>query len=164
MRKWPTLNSGPLRVVLLLGVLAGVLAMHALTVNHHAGMAVTEGRGAAVISPEPQSSHGSHHNGADAIPAWSRPTAVAATSLLTFLHGAEAGVVQFVPAEPASGMGDLCVAVLAGLVLLILPALRRGIPGSLGHGLLSGLRRTVLSGRSPPWSTPSLSKLCVLRI
>jgi len=69
-----------------------------------------------------------------------------------------------VSADGGHAMGELCVAILTALVLLLAAALRR--PCAV---MPVGLRRPVprrvaaLLGRSPPWTAPSLSKLCVLR-
>lgn len=147
MKGWPVVGSGLLRVLTLLGVLAGVLAMHALTTSHHTGMVMADTTGLAAVSG--QGAHGEHTPVREPAPG-------------------SAGLVvpgpQVASADGEHAMGELCVAILTALILLLLPSFRRPFAMTAG-GIRRSLppRLTALLGRSPPWTAPSLSKLCVLR-
>ncbi|HEY0473497.1 MAG TPA: DUF6153 family protein [Kribbella sp.] len=129
-RKW----SGLTRVLAVLGVLAGVFAMHGLTGNHDVTMV-----GPHLSASTTEANHATDHPAA-----------------------AQSAVISV--DEHQHAMTGACVAILTALVLLL--AL------SLGLRSLSAWRavqptapadRSALTGRSPPWLVPSLSKLCVLR-
>ena len=149
---------GLLRALTMVGVLAGVLAMHALTTDHHAAMAgmaspvvtVTDGGGGSIRVPSGQS-----HSAAapHAAPAMDLPQ----TSMIQLAVSASAD----------RGASAVCLAVLAiGLLLVLIRLAARWF----GSGRLVTRPRhypsrfSSLAERSPPWSVLSLSKLCVLRI
>jgi len=61
-------------------------------------------------------------------------------------------------------MDGACLAMLTALIVLL--ALQLALRSLLVRRLIQPAvraERPVLTGRSPPWTTPSLSKLCVLR-
>jgi hypothetical protein len=132
--------SGLVRALVLFGVLAGVFAMHALTMNHDAAMATMSGMSAAEASVEMPGQ------------AVTTPLKVAAPK-----------------DQSASGqqMGTMCLAVLAASLLLLGLALLLGWLRSARFAPWLRQARPVhlslLHGRSPPCLAPSLSKLCVLR-
>jgi len=131
------LRSGITRAVAVLGVVAGVFVMHGLTGNHDAAMAAE------------------HLNVAP------RAMVVAADDHLM----EHANTTQTAPVDEHHSMGGACLAVLTGLVLLLALALALRSLLAWRHTELFGpADRPVLTGRSPPWLVPSLSKLCVLRI
>jgi hypothetical protein len=136
--------SGLVRALASAWLLGGVLAMHALTMDHDpAMMAMSET--SATMSPVHAPSEMPDH--ASGLPKGSAPTDASYVG---------AGSHQ---------MGELCVAVLAGSVLLLVLVLAwlrsgRSTPWSFRLFLV---RPSPLLGRSPPWLAPSLSKLCVLR-
>jgi predicted cobalt transporter CbtA len=138
-------GSGLVRALVSVCLLAGVLAMHALTMDHDPAMIAMSGK-AANAEPIQAGSDMPEHS--SAVPASSRTDAA-----YTRRAGHE--------------MAELCVAVMSGSLLLLglvlmLAWLRsaRSTPWSLR---LFPVRLSPLLGRSPPWLTPSLSKLCVMR-
>jgi hypothetical protein len=164
--------SGLARTLMLVCVLAGVLAMHALTMNHDPMMATMT----TVASPVAAAIHGdidsTAHSGHT-----SRPPSDA---------GMSAAVVTVEMARPAVGsqlfskltvlkyqsgsghqMVAMCLAILATSLLLVGLALMLGWLRSARFAPWSQQARPVhlspLLERSPPWLAPSLSKLCVLR-
>lgn len=151
------------RAFMVLGVLAGVLAMHALTSDHHAKM---PGMASPVaMSGDGQSNlpgmytvlgHSAAAHGDDP-----RPLAMTVDGVLL------PDPVQASTGSMGHSAGAVCLAVLAAWVLLLLLRLvlrwllsARFVPRSQARPL----RVSSLAGRSPPWPAPSLSKLCVLRI
>jgi hypothetical protein len=149
--------SGLTRVLAVLGVAAGVFAMHGLTGNHDAAMA------AAHMNPAPR---------AIAIPTTDHHTSVQADNVHASAVPAmerldDAGHVingALKPAGDGHTMGSACIAVLTALVLLLALALAlRSLLAWRRVPLIAQPARPVVTGRSPPWVVPSLSKLCVLR-
>jgi hypothetical protein len=124
-------------------LLAGVFTMHALTGNHDVAMAGHHVQATAVHVPEPVTAHLSTHDVDAAAPA------------LTI--------------EPGHGghlhsMGDVCLAMLAALLLALIVALARRSHKAAYPVQLTGTDAIVSADvPSPPWRRPSLSKLCVLR-
>jgi hypothetical protein len=150
------LRSGVTRAVAVLGVVAGVFAMHGLTGNHDAAMA------AAHLNVAPR---------AMVLPAGDQQMdhPVPAPTAMILAQSAEkpAGEKQptIAPLAEHHSMGGACLAVLTGLVLLLTLALAlRSLLAWRPVELFGPTDRPVLTGRSPPWLVPSLSKLCVLRI
>ncbi|WP_246486920.1 DUF6153 family protein [Kribbella qitaiheensis] len=148
MARSAVLRSGLTRILTVVGVLAGVLAMHGLTSNHDAEM---PGMAAA-----PTTSSG-HRATGDPTMAAGHDDALSAgfTTEEPKARGADAG----------HGMAGACVAVLTlSLLLLALAAGSRWRRiRQRGHRGLPLAWRPVPDGRPPPWLAPSLSKLCVLR-
>lgn len=136
-----------LRLLGVLGVVAGVFAMHGLTSHHDAAMAsmpaATHATAAHEMgSAEPESKH---------------QVALPIALVDAFDR------VAIAPAGEQHGMVDACMAVLTGLLLLL--ALVLGLRSLLTWRpvlLVAPAERVVQ--REPPWLVPSLSKLCVLRI
>jgi crotonobetainyl-CoA:carnitine CoA-transferase CaiB-like acyl-CoA transferase len=137
--------SGLVRALTSVCLLAGVLAMHALTMDHDPAMIAMSGTAASATPFQATSEMPEHVSG---------------------LTGSMRAGAAYVSSD-SHQMGQLCVAVLAGSLLLLglvlmLAWLRsaRSAPWSLR---LFAVRLSPLLGRSPPWLTPSLSKLCVMR-
>jgi len=149
--------SGLTRVLAVLGVAAGVFAMHGLTGNHDAAMA------AAHMNPAPRAiavPATDHHTSdqVDNVPA----SAVAAMDRLDEAGQVITGVLT--PSGHGHTMAGACVAVLTALVLLLALVLAlRSLLSWRQVPLIAPTVRPVVTGRSPPWVLPSLSKLCVLR-
>ena len=153
-------GGGLARVLMLFALLAGVLAMHALTADHHAEMSASAQPGAHV------STAGAGHQKTLDADRTGRPIAMtaempSATSSVGLRQQAEIGTGS---AEKA--MSSLCLAILS-LILLLGVRLTRAWWCAARSGVAplwsrSG-RLARWLGRSPPWLTPSLSKLCVLR-
>jgi len=61
-------------------------------------------------------------------------------------------------------MGDVCLAVLAALLLALIVALALRV-WSVAHPVVPTLAaiRVAIDGPLPPWRQPTLSRLCVLR-
>jgi hypothetical protein len=152
--------SGPTRVLAVLGVLAGVFAMHGLTGNHDAAMAGPHMR-AASSAAGPAAGHrmgpvDETGSSSPAGPMGGLGDEAAMPSAAT--------KVAFIPASDEHVMAGACVAVLTGLVLLL--TLLLGLRSLLAWRpvqLPAPAVRPMLTERSPPWLVPSLSKLCVLR-
>lgn len=137
--------SGLVRALTAVWLLGGVLAMHALTVNHDSAMMAMPA--ASVV----MSSAGAH----DEMP----------VHVTVEPDRAPAG-----PTLASTGghhLGEVCVAVLAvSLMLLGLALTCAWLRSARSAPWLPGVlpvQLSLLPGRSPPWLTPSLSKLCVLR-
>jgi hypothetical protein len=148
--------SGLTRVMAVLGVAAGVFTMHGLTGNHDAAMA------AAHMNPAPRAIAvlvADHHT---SVQADTDPASVAAMDWLDEAGNLITGALT--PAGHGHTMAGACVAVLTALVLLL--ALMLGLRSLLAWRrvrLIAPPARPPVTGRSPPWVVPSLSKLCVLR-
>lgn len=141
-----------------LGVLAGVFAMHGLTGNHDVTM--VDPQLTALSSATEDSSAG--HPMASLEPSSSKQ-AIALGAALSMVPAAAQKAVVSVD-EHQHMMADACLAMLTALVLLL--ALLLGLRSLLAWRaaeLVVPAERPVLTGRSPPWLVPSLSKLCVLR-
>jgi hypothetical protein len=152
--------SGPTRVLAVLGVLAGVFAMHGLTGNHDAAMADPH-MGAASSATGPAADH--RMGPVDATGPSSPAGPMGGPGDEAAMSPA-ATKVAFIPAGDEHLMAGACVAVLTGLVLLL--TLLLGLRSLLAWRpvqLSAPAVRPVLTERSPPWLVPSLSKLCVLR-
>lgn len=145
------LRSGVTRAVAVLGVIAGVFAMHALTGNHDAAMAAEH----LNVAPRAMVLPAGHQQMDHAGPAQ--------TTMTLAPTGEEHPT--FAPLGGHHSMGGVCLAVLTGLVLLLALALAlRSLSTWRSVQLFALAEPPVLTGRSPPWLVPSLSKLCVLRI
>ncbi len=135
-----------LHALIACAVLVGVLAMHALTVGH-APAAI--GAGVAHAHVTQASSH---------MPGEGQPVTMAAV---------EGGCVRCDhdatnDHEVNHTSLGVCLAVIAGAVLVWLLAWRRRLPASLDLALRR--LRALPGALSPAWRTaPSLSSLCVLR-
>jgi hypothetical protein len=133
------------RVLLVLVVVAGVLAMHGLSATH-------SGIPPAGKATHPMAGTGLARHVGDAA-----HTADAGASLGVALGMGAAGMA----AERAHvHFGDMCLAVLT--VLLILVAARRGSRRSTRAAAAVGLVAKVAL-RAPPPGPPSLSQLCISR-
>lgn len=84
----------------------------------------------------------------------------------------QSGVLQAAPeliAQPGHdghlhSMGDVCLAMLAALLLALVVALAlRSLTVAHPAVLAAAAIRVATDGPSPPWRRPTLSKLCVLR-
>lgn len=119
-------------------VLAGVLAMHALTMNHDPGMAQLSAAGVS----------------GDRFPMTSRDEPAGA--------GRHLGAATMA-GEP---MSTICLAILGATALFGLGLLLRWLRSARTppRWSRSVVVSPVLLSRSPPYLTPSLSFLCVLRI
>jgi hypothetical protein len=147
-RWWSGLN----RALAVLGVLVGVFAMHCLTGNHDVMMASPQ-MGAASSAAE-------HETVAQHVISWGQGSSPAMAS-------ADVGGMRlrFEPVgKHQHAMGGACLAMLTALVLLLVLALAlRSLLAWRSVQVELAAERPVLTGRSPPWLTPSLSKLCVSR-
>ncbi len=128
-------------------VLVGVLAMHALTVGHAPATL-----GAAVAHPHVMQT--APHLALDV-----QPVAIAAVEASHCMACDHDATSHHEVNHTSLGV---CLAVVAGTLLVWLLAWRRRLPARLN---LSLRRIALLPGAlSPPWRTaPSLSSLCVLR-
>ncbi|GAA1599973.1 hypothetical protein GCM10009789_62670 [Kribbella sancticallisti] len=140
---------GPARLLTVVGLLAGVFAMHGLTGNHDATIALPHGMASLANVATADHVHTT---------AATRPSAVHPP--LAAQIGVTVGAVD----ESGHHAMDVCLAVLTALALaawVVLAAVRRKAALSVGRG--APVHRLRLPSRSPPWLQPSLSKLCVLR-
>lgn len=153
-----------LRVLGVLALVAGVFAMHGLTAHHDAAMptapthlAVSEHHG-ALLEPAPtgHTASGTTVAAADA----GQHRVVLPLALLDAF-----GRVDIAPAGAQHEMVSVCVAVLTGLLLLLALALGlRSWQAWRPVVATPPVERLVVGERSPPWLSPELSKLGVLRI
>ncbi|HEY0692369.1 MAG TPA: DUF6153 family protein [Kribbella sp.] len=155
-RSW----SGLTRALAVLGVLAGVFAMHGLTGNHDAAMADPH-LGSASSAAGPAADH--RMGPVDEMGSSSPVGPMGGLGEKAAVSSA-ATHVAFIPASDEHVMAGACVAVLTGLVLLL--TLLLGLRSLLAWRpvqLTAPAVHPMLTERSPPWLVPSLSKLCVLR-
>jgi hypothetical protein len=135
-RRW----SGLTRALAVLGVLAGVFAMHGLTGDHDVTM----------VDPHLSASSTEATHASEATRASEHPAAARSAVITVDEH--------------QHAMAGACLAVLTALVLLL--ALSLGLRSLLAWRAVQRTApadRSALTGRSPPWLVSSLSKLCVLR-
>lgn len=138
-------RRGLIRALVVVALLAGVFTMHSLTGNHDAAMAMTS----QTPSMAAVHSTGMMQAGvADmAIPA---PSAV---------------IVEPSDQGHLHSMGDVCLAMLAALLLMLIVALaRRSLAVAHPVVLAPAWVAVTADDSSPPWRRPTLSKLCILRI
>jgi hypothetical protein len=163
-----TVSGALLRVLGVLGLVAGVFAMHGLTAHHEIAMAGMHAPAAAQAAAMPAAHMSESPPAGDAAEAEVVSVAAVPQAMhqvampVALVDGFERVVVT--PSGGRHGMVGACVAVLTGLLLLL--ALALGLRSLLAWRLvvlLAPVERLVLSERSPPWLAPSLSKLCVLR-
>ncbi|WP_428995011.1 DUF6153 family protein [Kribbella qitaiheensis] len=158
MARSAVVRSGLTRILTVVGVVAGVLAMHGLTSNHDAAM---PGMAAAQTDSSRPAGTGD--------PTMTTGHASAVDSGVHLTTAASAGSTTEKPqardTDAGHGMAGACVAVLTLSLLLLALALRsrwrliwRTVPRDPRPA-----QRPVPAGRPAPWLAPSLSKLCVLR-
>lgn len=145
------IRQGPVRALIAVCLLAGVFAMHGLTGSHDAAMALTN---------QPAASTATHS-----------VTTTAAPMDHSAVAGHSAGLQAGPEVTAQSGhdghlhaMGDVCLAMLAALLLALVVALAlRSLTVAHPVVLAAAAIRVATDGPSPPWRRPTLSKLCVLR-
>ncbi|MGC4939924.1 DUF6153 family protein [Kribbella sp. DT2] len=155
MNGWSAVfRTGLGRALAVVGVIAGVLAMHGLTSGHHPVMpdmgTVGQMAAADIAGPELHDPEVAMTVDAGAVKATPR----SGSALDGLLTTSTAGHL----------MADVCVAVLTVTLLLLALATalrRRRIWCPVTPR--STTRRPRAVGRPPPWTHPSPSKLCVLR-
>jgi hypothetical protein len=164
--------SGLARVLMLICVLAGVLAMHALTMNHDPTMATMTTVASPAAAPIHGDIHSTAHSGHTSGSASGAGMSAAAMTVETARPAvgsqwfSKLAVLKY---QSASGhqMVAMCLAILATSLLLVGLALMLGWLRSARFAPWSGqvppVHLSPLLERSPPWLAPSLSKLCVLR-
>jgi uncharacterized protein DUF6153 len=155
-----------LRPVAVLAVLAGVLAMHALTVGHHPGSHVGGSADPAVAAVAVHDHAAAPGSARDVRAIDPRPAgghAVPTTRLPVDPDGCgNCGHGAPDPSHSGSHLLDLCIAVLLAATVTLLLLLVARSP-AVAHAL-THIRRAVTPvavRRRPPG--PSLSQLCVLR-
>jgi hypothetical protein len=142
-----------LRLVGVLGVVAGVFAMHGLTSHHDAAMAelrlpAAAHAATAHASPEVMGSAELESKHQVALP-------------IALIDAFDR--VAIAPAAEQHGMVEACMAVLTGLLLLLALVLAlRSLLAWRPVLVVAPAEQVVPS--EPPWLAPSLSRLCVLRI
>ncbi|WP_016881517.1 MULTISPECIES: DUF6153 family protein [unclassified Rhodococcus (in: high G+C Gram-positive bacteria)] len=134
-----------LRVAAVVAVLFGVLLMHSSPLLDHTGGHATE-------SAHDSGGHGhSHDAAAEPMALDDLPVALAGT-------GCEGG-----DCNDHSGL-HLCMAVVTIAAALVLA--RWYATAAAGEAAVHGLRAPlpIQAGRAPPWTTPTLAQLSVLRV
>ncbi|TCN35610.1 hypothetical protein EV644_115174 [Kribbella orskensis] len=165
-------RRGSARALIAVLLLAGVFTMHGLTGNHDAAMAAAHQMPAttaadylapgAAVRPAP-----GHQK--QAAPVTAHPSTDEIGPAAPPSHLSPPPPRPALTVEPGRDghlhtMGDVCLAMLAGLLLALIVALaRRSL--TVAHPIqLAGTAVLVAAdGPSPPWRRPTLSKLCVLR-
>lgn len=162
-------RRSPLRALIIVCLLAGVFAMHGLTGNHDAAMALTHVSATVSTQPAMHQAPGqsAHHAVVHQVTAANDSAAAAPSSQSVLPHdGAAVGIAV----EPGSHghlypMGDACLAMLTALALAMVAALGvRGLKATHRVVLPGVVLGSIARGPLPPWLQPTLSKLCVLRI
>ncbi|GAB2637227.1 hypothetical protein [Kribbella swartbergensis] len=158
-------RSGLIRAVVAVCLLAGVFAMHGLTGNHDAAALTHAAQPPAAAlqsmhqATQPPAGHAAHH--------LSDGPSVTAGSLGSAAY--EAVILSGVTVQPAQdghghAMGDVCLAMLTALALVIVAALASRSLRTTHPVVRRRAGRTwYAAGPSPPWAQPTLSKLCILR-
>ena len=158
-------RRGPIRALVAAVLLAGVFSMHGLTGNHDVAMAMTHQTPAATAAhdPGPTVAHAT-------TPA--RDHSMGALESQTAPHPVGSRPLQHQPAATIApsrdghlhAMGDVCLAMLAALLLALIVALaRRSLTAAHPVQRAATTVPSTTTGPSPPWRRPTLSKLCVLR-
>ncbi|GAB3840248.1 hypothetical protein GCM10028799_83340 [Kribbella italica] len=150
-------------------LLAGVFTMHGLTGNHDVATAMTHrmpattanGHSATVmaVSTEPvqqtqatsSTAHLSTAENGPAVPMVDSGESLPELTALADDHG------------HVHSMSDVCLAMLAALLLALIVALTRRSLTAAHPVVLAPATVPVADGPSPPWRRPTLSKLCILR-
>ncbi|MET7278946.1 DUF6153 family protein [Kribbella sp. NPDC005582] len=151
-------RRGSTRALVAVLLLAGVLAMHGLTGNHDATMAMTSHLPSTAMGHEaaPKAAVESHSTHVTQTPA--------ATPIVDQTTSPEPVVVESNGDGHLHSMGDACLGMLVALLLALIAALaQRSL--TVSHPVVLA-RATVIvadDGPSPPWHRPTLSKLCILR-
>jgi len=173
MKVWQThARRGPVRALIAVCLLAGVFAMHGLTGNHDAAMALTHQMPATPANPTTQPathqapSQSAHRAAVHQVTAGNESAAAAPSS-----HSAPTHTEAPVRTAIESGsdghlhaIGDVCLAMLTALALAMIAALgARGLLAAYAVALPGLVLPSIARGPSPPWLRPTLSKLCVLR-
>ena len=155
-----------LRLLGVLGIVAGVFAMHGLTGQHDAAMAIMHLPGVTQTGLTPTAP-------ADSTPADALAGGLSQVGESAAGHSVRLPIalvdgfdrVAIGAAGEQHGMAGACMAVLTALLLLL--ALVLGLRSLLAWRsvvLLAPAERLTSTDRSPPWLAPSLSTLGVLRI
>lgn len=141
----PTIGRALLRVLAVVALIAGIVAMHSLGLGHGPMATVHSGRSGDGVMAEATKMVGM--SASPAAHAMTRAANVAAEV-----------------DDPGHGMAARCLAVLPLLVLLVARLLGWRVR-SLAHAVrLQGVRGFVPGNRAPPaLLCPSLLKLCILR-
>jgi len=164
--------SGLARALMLVCVLAGVLAMHALTMNHDPRMATlttVASPAAGVIPGDIESTAHSGHTSRSPTDAGMSAAAVTVGMAKPAPGSQWFSKLAVLKYQSAGGhqMAAMCLAILSTSLLLVGLALMLGWLRSARFAPWAQQVRPVhlspLLERSPPWLAPSLSKLCVLR-
>ncbi|MEU4191647.1 hypothetical protein AB0E69_07110 [Kribbella sp. NPDC026611] len=151
----PVVAPGLVRSLLGMVVLAGVFAMHALTMHHDPGMADPSPIAGSSV-PMVSSSNYLQRSSMHVMPEVVAPVIELSSPSMT--------VASYTPSR-SNAMSAVCLAVLATALLglgLVLFWMRSGrtAPWWSRYAVVV----PASGGRSPPWLIPSLLTLCVLRI
>lgn len=187
------IRKGPVRALVAVCLLAGVFAMHGLTGNHEVAMALTQQMPTAATShhstttgvaaghsattaADHTTAVATGHTTTVAVAGHSTVGAAGHTAAAAADHGVapavQSGALQAGPeliAQPGHdghlhSMGDVCLAMLAALLLALVVALAlRSLTVAHPAVQAAAAIRVATDGPSPPWRRPTLSKLCVLR-
>ena len=173
METWRSrIRQGPVRALIAVCLLAGVFTMHGLTGNHDAAMvrahqlpataAADHPAPGAAVRPAP--GHLKQAAPAAAHPSFAETGRAAAPSYVTPLQPRQALTFEPDRDRHLHAMGDVCLAMLAGLLLALIIALARR-SRTVAHPIeVAGSAVLVAVDRpTPPWRRPTLSKLCLLR-
>lgn len=165
-------RPGSARTLIAVLLLAGVFTMHGLTGNHDAAMAITHQMPAVPAADQPALPAAAPSAAGHRKPATSTMahlSTIEIDSAAPSVHSSPVPPRPVVTVDPGHdghlhAMGDVCLAMLAALLLALIVALARR-SHAVAHPIpLAGPAVLVAAdGPSPPWRQPTLSKLCVLR-
>ncbi|PBC35442.1 hypothetical protein CJ179_48540 [Rhodococcus sp. ACS1] len=133
-----------LRVAAVVAVLVGVLLMHSSPLLDHTGGHATE-------SAHDSGGHGHSHEAAEPMALGDLPVALAGTGC------------EGTDCDDHTGL-HLCMAVVTIAAALVIA--RWYATAAAGEAAVHGLRAPlpIRAGRAPPWTTPTLAQLSVLRV
>ena len=157
-------RRGPIRALVAAVLLAGVFTMHGLTGNHDVAMAMTHQTPAATAShvPRPTAAHATTPARAHSMSAVESQTAT--HSVNSRPPRQSAATIARSSDGHLHAMGDVCLAMLAALLLAVIVALaRRSLTAAHPVQRAGTTVPSTATGPSPPWRRPTLSKLCILR-
>ncbi|TDD19145.1 hypothetical protein E1218_24625 [Kribbella turkmenica] len=164
-------RAGSARALIAVLLLAGVLTMHGLTGNHDAAMAIAH-QSPATVAHDPAGAAVAHPPGRleQAAPdAEHSMSAAGSRPASPPVHSSPLPPRSALTVEPGRdghlhAMGDVCLAMLAAILLALIVALaRRSRTAAHPLQLARTAALVIADGPSPPWRRPTLSKLCVLR-
>lgn len=159
-------RRGPIRALVAAVLLAGVFTMHGLTGNHDVTMAMIHQTPAATAAhdPHPTAAHATTPARAHSMSAAESQTATPPVDSRPLQQQQAAATIAPSRDGHLHAMGDVCLAMLAALLLALIVALaRRSLTAAHPVQRADTTASSTAIGLSPPSRRPTLSKHCILR-